>query len=95
MKHTIKKKCRFPAARLKRIMQGNDDIGKISVSAPVVIGKATELFIEEFTMEVVRKMDKKTKRITTEDIKKCVLETERFVFLKNALGESIEEEGEY
>ncbi len=46
-----RRKTRFPMARIKRIMQSDDDIGKVSTSAPVVLSKAIELFMRELVGE--------------------------------------------
>ncbi|CAN9119484.1 unnamed protein product [Alternaria alternata] len=35
----------FPVARIKRIMQADDDVGKVAQVTPVVVSKALELFM--------------------------------------------------
>lgn len=75
-----KRKIRFPIARIKRIMQSDEDIGKVSTSAPVVLSKAIELFMKEL-LEEVAKVSKNT-RITYDDLKVVILNDIRFDFLK-------------
>ena len=36
---------RFPAPRVKKIMQADEDVGKVAQTAPVVVSKAVELFL--------------------------------------------------
>lgn len=37
------------AARIKRLMQKDDDVGKIAGAAPIVLAKALELFVKQLT----------------------------------------------
>ncbi|KAF2344860.1 Transcription factor CBF/NF-Y/archaeal histone domain, partial [Trinorchestia longiramus] len=78
-----KKKTKFPIARVKKIIQSNEEIGKLSISAPVVVSKAAELFIEDLvlaSLEQVRKDNRN--RITIDDIKRVVYTIPKFDFLK-------------
>jgi hypothetical protein len=43
---TPKYRTKFPRARLKKIMQTDEDIGKLSASVPVMVSKALELFLQ-------------------------------------------------
>lgn len=38
---------KFPVARIKKIMQADEDIGKVAQATPVVISKALELFLAD------------------------------------------------
>merc|ERR1712048_190024 len=38
---------RFPAPKVKTIMQTDDEVGKIAATAPVVMAKAVECFLED------------------------------------------------
>nr|VZI18492.1 unnamed protein product [Spirometra erinaceieuropaei] len=40
---------RFPTARIKKIMQLDDEIGKLAATVPPVVSRALELFIEQLT----------------------------------------------
>lgn len=37
---------RFPPARIKKIMQTDEEIGKVAAAVPVIISRALELFVE-------------------------------------------------
>lgn len=81
---TKKKLTRFPISRLKKIMQLNEDIGKIGASVPVVASKSIELFLTEFVGLVVEEAKKKgTSRLSLEFITKVIEENPKFEFLKN------------
>ncbi|GIY55240.1 dr1-associated corepressor [Caerostris extrusa] len=36
---------RFPPARIKKIMQTDEEIGKVAAAVPVIISRALELFV--------------------------------------------------
>ncbi|AFN84117.1 class 2 transcription repressor NC2 subunit [Encephalitozoon romaleae SJ-2008] len=79
-----KKLTRFPISRLKRIMQLNEDIGKIGASVPVVASKAIEMFlteIVELTLKEARK--KSSSRMSPEFITRAIESSPKFEFLKN------------
>jgi len=79
-----KPKTIFPMARIKRIVRCDEDVGKISQSAPVILGKALQLFIAEFmdkTAEITQERNAKT--ITKSHMKSCVMKHDMFDFLKD------------
>nr|POE49942.1 dr1-associated corepressor [Quercus suber] len=54
---------RFPAARIKKIMQADEDIGKIAMAVPPLVSKALELFLQDLcaqTYEITLKRGAKT-----------------------------------
>ncbi|XP_071962259.1 uncharacterized protein [Antedon mediterranea] len=75
---------RFPPARIKKIMQTDEDIGKVSQAVPVLISKALEIFLEA----LVKKSHEKTKArnaktMTRSHIKQCIENESKFDFLKD------------
>jgi histone H3/H4 len=42
---TKNKQTKFPVARIKKIMQKDEEVGKVAQATPVVISKALELFL--------------------------------------------------
>ncbi|KAI8896848.1 histone-fold-containing protein [Globomyces pollinis-pini] len=57
-----KQKTRFPAARIKRIMRSDEDVGKVSQVTPVLIAKALECFLAALlktTVEEIRQREAK------------------------------------
>lgn len=79
MKNDLKKrKTRFPMARIKRIMQSDEEIGKVSTSAPVVLSKAIELFIKDLVTECSKEGKGK---IGAAEIMNLIKNTEKYNFL--------------
>lgn len=78
-----KKNANFPASRIKKIMLSNEDIGKITPSTPVVLGRALELFLTDILTEAA-KVCKGTggTKIGAGDIQAVIDGNERYGFLK-------------
>ncbi|WFD26312.1 hypothetical protein MNAN1_001291 [Malassezia nana] len=83
---------KFPIARIKRIMQADEDVGKVAQATPVVISKALELFMQEI-VERAAEQTRSTggKRVSPYHLyvkkansrKRAALATETFDFLKD------------
>lgn len=79
MKNDMKKrKTRFPMARIKRIMQSDEDIGKVSTSAPVVLSKAIELFMKELVTSCTKEGKGK---IGVNELLTLIKEKDKYKFL--------------
>ncbi|CAI4924956.1 AVN_HP_G0079090.mRNA.1.CDS.1 [Saccharomyces cerevisiae] len=79
-------KTHFPPAKVKKIMQTDEDIGKVSQATPVIAGRSLEFFIALLVKksgEMARGQG--TKRITAEILKKTILNDEKFDFLREGL----------
>ena len=79
-------KTHFPPAKVKKIMQTDEDIGKVSQATPVIAGRSLEFFIALLVKksgDMAR--DQGTKRITAEILKKTILNDEKFDFLREGL----------
>lgn len=79
-------KTHFPAARIKKIMQSDEEIGKVAQATPVVVGRALEIFIANL-VEVSALEAKKSgvRRIGAAHIRAAVEKTEQFDFLVDAV----------
>ncbi|CAN0843558.1 Dr1-associated corepressor [Linum grandiflorum] len=74
---------RFPAARIKKIMQADEDVGKIALAVPVLVSKALELFLQDLcdrTYEVTLQRGAKT--MSSLHLKHCVQSYNVFDFLR-------------
>ncbi|KAG0481689.1 hypothetical protein HPP92_012547 [Vanilla planifolia] len=74
---------RFPASRIKKIMQSDEDVGKIALPVPLLISKALELFLHDLcnrTHEITLKRGAKT--MGSFHLKQCVHSFNVFDFLK-------------
>ncbi|KAI5060433.1 hypothetical protein GOP47_0024853, partial [Adiantum capillus-veneris] len=73
-------------ARIKKIMQADDEVGKIAMATPVLISKALELFLQDLcdrTYEITIKKGAKT--ISSHHLKECVCTIASFDFLKETV----------
>lgn len=87
-------KTHFPPAKVKKIMQTDEDIGKVSQATPVIAGRSLEFFIAllvKRSSEVARQLG--CKRISGEVMKETILADEKFDFLReNVCGETADQE---
>ncbi|KAK9236006.1 DNA polymerase epsilon subunit C [Lipomyces kononenkoae] len=80
-------KTRFPVARIKKIMQADDDIGKVAQATPLVVAKALELFMISLVQESCNQARlRNAKRVSPSHLKQAVLSTEQFDFLAETVG---------
>ncbi|KAF2187252.1 histone-fold-containing protein [Zopfia rhizophila CBS 207.26] len=78
----IEVKTKFPVARIKRIMQADDDVGKVAQVTPVVVSKALELFmISLVTKAAAEAKARSSKRVAAVHLKQAVTKDEQFDFL--------------
>ncbi|XP_010031686.2 dr1-associated corepressor [Eucalyptus grandis] len=73
---------RFPAARIKKIMQADEDVGKIAMAVPLLVSKALELFLQDLcdrTYDITLKRGAKT--LNSLHLKQCVQTFNVFDFL--------------
>ncbi|CAI6337077.1 unnamed protein product [Periconia digitata] len=74
----------FPVARIKRIMQADDDVGKVAQVTPVVVSKALELFmISLVTKAAAEAKERNSKRVSAVHLKNAVTKDEQFDFLND------------
>lgn len=83
---------KFPTARIKRIMQADEEVGKVAQQTPIAVGKALELFM----VQLVRKSadvarEKNSKRITAQMLKQAVDSTNEWDFLQDIVAKVNEE----
>jgi histone H3/H4 len=73
----------FPAARLKRLLQEDEEIGRVSKTAPVLISKAIELFLGDIIAQSAScTKSKKRKVITPDDVREAIKQNDKFDFLR-------------
>ncbi|CAN8270114.1 unnamed protein product [Cochlearia groenlandica] len=77
---------RFPAARIKKIMQADEDVGKIALAVPVLVSKSLELFLQDLcdrTYEIT--LERGAKTVSSLHLKHCVERYNVFDFLKEVV----------
>jgi len=86
-------KTKFPTARIKRIMQADEEVGKVAQQTPVAVGKALELFMVALvhaSAEVARR--KGQKRVSAQMLKEAVEKGEQWDFLLEIVSKAPEME---
>lgn len=79
-------KTQFPVARIKRLMQSDEDVGKVAQATPVVVAKALELFMIQLVDATCEKAkEKNAKRISLVHLYNAVWDEERFDFLRDVM----------
>ncbi|XP_061461701.1 dr1-associated corepressor isoform X7 [Rhineura floridana] len=75
---------RFPPARIKKIMQTDEEIGKVAAAVPVIISRALELFLESLLKKACHvTQTRNAKTMTTSHLKQCIELEQQFDFLKD------------
>ncbi|KFK26401.1 hypothetical protein AALP_AA8G243800 [Arabis alpina] len=77
---------RFPATRIKKIMQTDEDVGKIAMAVPLLVSKALELFLQDLcnhTYDVT--VSRGAKTVNSVHLKQCVHAFNVFDFLKDTV----------
>ncbi|KAI3996921.1 hypothetical protein MKX01_021197 [Papaver californicum] len=73
----------YDASRIKKIMQADEDVGKIALAVPLLVSKALELFLQDLcdrTYDVTLRRGAKT--MSSLHLKQCVQSFNVFDFLK-------------
>ncbi|XP_067877827.1 dr1-associated corepressor [Heterodontus francisci] len=75
---------RFPPARIKKIMQTDEEIGKVAAAVPVIISRALELFLNSLLTKACHvTQSRNAKTMTTSHLKQCIELEQQFDFLKD------------
>ncbi|CDO75939.1 hypothetical protein BN946_scf184873.g28 [Trametes cinnabarina] len=77
------KATKFPVARIKRIMQKDEEVGKVAQATPVVISKALELFLAMIVKEASTvTVERGSKRVEAYHLKHAIETVDMLDFLK-------------
>ncbi|KAJ2868006.1 hypothetical protein GGH94_000426 [Coemansia aciculifera] len=89
-----KDKTKFPVARIKKIMQMDEEVGKMAQATPVLISKSLELFMQSIVDDVCRHARVcNSRKVTPTHLKRCVESTECYDFLKDVV-EAVVDDGD-
>jgi hypothetical protein len=86
-------KTKFPTARIKRIMQADEEVGKVAQQTPIAVGKALELFMIALvtrSAEVARQRN--SKRVSAQMLKQVVESDDQWDFLREIVAKVEHEE---
>lgn len=74
---------RFPAGRIKKIMQTDEEVGKVAQAVPVIISRTLELFVESLLTKTLRVTNaRNAKTLSPSHMKQCIMAESRFDFLR-------------
>jgi len=77
------KQTKFPVARIKRIMQKDEEVGKVAQATPIVISKALELFLAMIVEESSKvTVERGSKKVESYHLKHAVETVDMLDFLK-------------
>ncbi|XP_065184513.1 dr1-associated corepressor-like [Sycon ciliatum] len=75
---------RFPPARVKKIMQTDEEVGKVAASVPILVSKAVEMFMQSLLSAASEQASsKKVKTMSAVHMKMCIESERQFDFLKD------------
>lgn len=76
----------FPAARIKKLMQADDEIGKVASATPAVAGRALELFLASLVDACVAEARSRGQsRVTPDTLAAAVAAHDSFDFLEDVV----------
>jgi len=86
---------KFPTARIKRIMQADEEVGKVAQQTPIAVGKALEMFmINLVTKSADVAQEKGSKRVSANMLKQVVETDDQWDFLREIVSKvEAEKEG--
>ncbi|PLW23590.1 hypothetical protein PCASD_11393 [Puccinia coronata f. sp. avenae] len=75
---------RFPVARIKKIMQADEDVGKVAQATPLLVSKAVELFMQSLVEAAVLEAERRgSRKVQAYHLKQAIQITPAFDFLKD------------
>ncbi|OAX84905.1 hypothetical protein ACJ72_00727 [Emergomyces africanus] len=82
----VEVKTKFPVARIKRIMQADEDVGKVAQVTPIAVSKALELFmISLVTKAAQQARERSSKKVTAVHLKEAIGKDEVLDFLADII----------
>lgn len=88
-------KTQFPVARIKRLMQSDEEVGKVAQATPVIVAKALELFMINIVDASCKQASaKRVKRVNLSHLHDAIMEEERFDFIRETISKCVAESQE-
>jgi histone H3/H4 len=83
MSRALSKSNKFPASKIKRIIQSNEDVGKINANVPLMLSKCLEILIQELVEETAKiTSEKNSKTMSMAHFRELINSDPKFEFLK-------------
>lgn len=84
-------KTHFPSARVKKILQSDEDVGKVAQATPLVVGRAVELFMCSLVEKsLAESANSHTKKISVQMLKKVIDDNDEFDFVADVCDKYLE-----
>merc|ERR1739848_61329 len=74
---------RFPPVRIKKIMQSDEEIGKVAAAVPVLISRAIEMFMTRLLQDAEKQILQRNARTLTPQHIKQAINSQCMGFLHN------------
>ena len=78
---------RFPLARIKKIIQKNEEIGKIAHSVPFLVAKGLEHFLEQILKKVQTEFPDQNEKLAPSHLKHIIKKEPNYEFLTDLFRE--------
>jgi Dr1-associated corepressor len=79
----------FPVARIKKMMQSDEEVGKIATSTPILVGKALECMLEDVLSAAAAVAHaKRSKTVSPAHLREAVEAADKFDFLRATLAKA-------
>ncbi|XP_039898463.1 dr1-associated corepressor [Simochromis diagramma] len=80
---------RFPARRIKKIMQKDAEVGRMAMAVPVIISRALEIFLKSLLIKTcVITESKLSAVVSVAHMKQCIESEKLFHFLKDLVAQT-------
>ncbi|KDE03783.1 hypothetical protein, variant [Microbotryum lychnidis-dioicae p1A1 Lamole] len=75
---------RFPVARIKRLIQADEEVGKVAQATPVLVSKALELFLQQLVQALLQDSQaRNVQKISAHTLKRVINTVPTFDFLSD------------
>merc|ERR1711970_431662 len=79
---------RFPPVRIKKIMQSDEEIGKVAAAVPVLISRAIEMFMTRLLQDAEKQiLQRNARTLTPQHIKQAINSHQCMGFLHNLVAD--------
>ena len=76
---------RFPIAKVKKLIQKNEEVGKLAHSIPFLMSKSLEYFLKRMLTELMEKFKDQKIKLTPAHLKALIHDNPKYTFLEEIL----------
>ena len=78
---------RFPIAKIKKLIQKNEEVGKLAHAIPFLMSKSLEYFLKRMLTELMEKYKDQKAKLTPAHLKALIMENKKYAFLEDVVQE--------